>query len=155
MYGIVEEKGPQEETVLHNAASGGHLNIVRYLVLECKSKINSRDEEGHTPLHNAAHEGKVDVLNFLASQPSCEIQVRDNTGRLPLHYACQNGHFNAARVLIKDYKCDSMAQDSMHGSTSLHLAASQNHMQIVRLMCVCVVFVYDMHAKSKQVMSYV
>ena len=133
--GIVEEKGLQGETVLHNAASGGHLNIVRYLVVECKSRINSRDEEGHTPLHNAAHEGKVEVVQFLASHPSCDLQVRDKHGRIPLHYACQNGHFDAARVLLKDYKCNSLVQDSTNGSTSLHLAAGRNHLQILKMIC--------------------
>ena len=41
-------------TPLHEAASRGHLDVVRVLISEFKADVNVQDISGDTPLHEAA-----------------------------------------------------------------------------------------------------
>lgn len=45
---------------LHNAASFGHVDVVR-LLLEADANPNTRDNWNYTALHEAASKGKIDV----------------------------------------------------------------------------------------------
>jgi ankyrin repeat protein len=56
-----------EETPLHLAAHRGRLGAVRFLVLEAKVDVNSRDRDGTTPLHMASYglEATPEVVQFL------------------------------------------------------------------------------------------
>ena len=49
---------------LHQAASEGHLEVVRLLV-ENGANVNARDENGRTPLFRAADEGHLDIVRLL------------------------------------------------------------------------------------------
>ena len=52
-------------TPLHWASGNGHLDIVRYLVVEQQCDVECGDKYGDTPLHNAAHGGRLDILLLL------------------------------------------------------------------------------------------
>jgi len=51
-------------TVLHNAAAGGHIQLVKWL-LKNGATIDSKDKLGSTPLIWAAYHGHVDVVKYL------------------------------------------------------------------------------------------
>ncbi len=57
----VNSKGLQGETLLHNAAASGHLDVCKYLVLECNADVNAMDEESHSPIQLASHEGYTEL----------------------------------------------------------------------------------------------
>ena len=129
----VTSTGPNGETVLHNAAFAGNLNIVEYLVHECNSDINFKDSDGHTALHNSAHNGHTDVVRFLASQPGCEVTSRDKHKRTALHYASQNGHIDAVKCLVIDHGSDIIDEDAK-AVTPFQLAAEAGNLDIVKFM---------------------
>ena len=108
---ILNGRGGNGETLLHNASFAGNLEIVKYLVEECHCEVHSLDDEQHTPIHNAAHEGFTLIVRFLASQPGCVTDAKDIKGRAPMHYASQNGHFDVVRVLVEEFGCSGMAAD--------------------------------------------
>ena len=127
---ILKQKGSQGESVLHNAAAAGHLEIVQYLVQECGLSVNEQDEDGHIPLHNAVHDGNTNVVRFLMGYNDCNINSKDKSGRMPIHYGAQNGHFDSIKVLVLEGKC-SYASGDDNGRTPLHLAAFNGHKMIV------------------------
>ena len=131
--GIVREKGPQGETVLHNATCAGKMNVVMYLVEECQCDVNSIDNDGHSPLHGASQNGYTDIVRFLLKLNDCNPSFKDKHGREPIHYASQNGHLEVVRILLSGGKCSSASKDSS-GSTPIHLAAFNGHLGIVRLL---------------------
>ena len=92
---VVDDEG---NTLLHWAAAGGHLEIVRFL-LENGADVEARSRDGFTPLHSVAQEDHADVLELLIQKGSNvnTPNVNDN-GNTTLHYAACWGAVNSAKV---------------------------------------------------------
>jgi len=75
-------------TVLHEAVSGQHVEIVEML---CDSgfEVDSVDLEGNSALHLAAREGYDDILRTLVTK-GADINKRNKCGETPLHHATTN-----------------------------------------------------------------
>lgn len=86
---FVASKALGAETALHNAAKGGDLQKVKSLV-EQRSELNAKDEDGQTPLHVAIRSGNFDVAKYLCEKGS-DINATDGTGRTPLMRAAEAG----------------------------------------------------------------
>lgn len=52
-------------TLLHWAAAGGHLDMIRFLLDECHLSIHDTDKEGGTALHTAAFANQLDCMVML------------------------------------------------------------------------------------------
>jgi hypothetical protein len=67
------------------AASGGHVNVVHYLVAECNADVNSQDEDGGTALMLAPSDSHRRPL----SRGSCsaDVNTRDNEAQTELRYS--------------------------------------------------------------------
>ena len=70
-------KGPQGETVLHNAAIAGHLNIAEYLINMCKCDVNQQDDDGQTPLHLASQIGHLNMVKYLVKEHGANPMQED------------------------------------------------------------------------------
>ena len=93
-------------TLLHFAATEGHIEIARML-LERKVDVNSLNGEGLTPLHRASEgwcEGCLDIVRLLLYH-GANVNVHNNDGNTPLHFAASEGHLEVVRVLL-EYKAD-------------------------------------------------
>ena len=86
------------ETVLHDAAFEGHLEICKLIVSEVDNK-NPLDNQGRTPLHFAAMHGHSEIYKFIAERVDEKNPV-DNQGKTPLHEAIDNGHLHICRILL-------------------------------------------------------
>lgn len=49
LYALATAAGPDGETILHDVAFAGHLELVKYLVNQWHSDINLQDSDGHSP----------------------------------------------------------------------------------------------------------
>ena len=65
-------------TALHEAASHGHIDIVRFLV-ECGAVVGALDAEGQTPLRRAAANGHKEVVRFLLGASQAPARVAPAT----------------------------------------------------------------------------
>jgi ankyrin repeat protein len=64
----VNDQDSYGESALHAAASAGHLEIVRILVVEHEAALDAQNWEGWTPLICAVVRGHTAVAKFLAER---------------------------------------------------------------------------------------
>lgn len=64
-------------TALHKAAFWGHIDIIKFLCLECKINANLQDVYGDTALHDSAKFGHVEVSRLL-------ITLGESASSMPL-----------------------------------------------------------------------
>jgi ankyrin repeat protein len=72
-------------TVLHQAASRGHTEIVEVLLSMGTVDPYSRDKRHRTPLHWAAVHERVQTVNLLLANEAVDPNAQDDFGRTPLH----------------------------------------------------------------------
>jgi len=77
--------GTQVFTLLHNASSNGHFDIVQYLV-QNGANVNAIDQTGDTPLHHAALFSNIQIVRYLV-ESGAYVNSMDRHGFTPLHCA--------------------------------------------------------------------
>ena len=124
-------------TPLHSVCrNSGNLNVIRYLIEECKCDPMCRRNDGWTPLHFACAEGNVNVVRYLITQCGCDSMCKANDGMTPLHSVCHNsGSLDVICYLIEECKCDPMCKTNLL-ETPLHFACNKGHHAVVEyLLC--------------------
>jgi ankyrin repeat protein/nucleoside phosphorylase len=115
-----------EETPLHYAAEGGHLDIVQALV-EAGSDLQVLDTGGRTPLRCAQLNQHSAVVDYLAPRTRA---VENWRGWTELHYASWTGHWLLViKFMNAGFSVSAQAHD---GATPLHLAAEGGHLVVVK-----------------------
>lgn len=123
------------DTPLHKACRRGHLEMVRYFVLERRANVRVRDEDGDLPIHSACIMGHVDVVRFLVQHknndgsssgdaPNAIIQATNNEGWTPLHKACYWGRLSVVQYLLEQAPSQWQMQNK-HGKNALDLAKAR------------------------------
>ena len=120
------------KTPLQYASIKGHLNMVRMLIVESKTNINSTR---WTPLHDACSIGKLDMVRMLIVEFKADVNCPDSMGLNPLQYACSKRHLDMVRMLIVEFKAEVNFADA-DGWTPLHHACSEGDFDKARLLLV-------------------
>ena len=115
------------ESCLYIAAEGNHIDIVEYLIEECRCDPMMRTTwyGSVRVLHYVASEGLLDVLKCMVMNINGHImdeQYRDTNGRTVLHCAVE--HIDVVKYLINECNCDIMTPDK-DGNTILHYVATK------------------------------
>lgn len=142
-------------TILHEAASQGHLHIVK-VILEHGMRVDYPDEGRSTALYLAVRQSRTPVVRYLLEKgASVTASSRDvlvaavdtgnldvvqllfeygarSDGNLPIHGAARNGYTAIVKLLL-DRKADVNAQLD-DGRTPLDEAVSRNNVATIRLL---------------------
>ncbi len=86
------------ETALHNAAAGGHLAAVRYLV-EQGADLEATRYDDYTALHNAAAGGHLAVVRYLVEQ-GADLEAKSRYDFTALLSAAYRGHWEVVKFLV-------------------------------------------------------
>ncbi|KAK8577230.1 hypothetical protein V6N13_122221 [Hibiscus sabdariffa] len=128
---------------MHLAVKKGHTEIVLRLLEIHKDLIRIRGRKGKTPLHYICkvgdHDGLLDAFLEACPDSICDVTTRNRT---PLHIAVRNRRLDILRALIrtlrkKDYYREVVNRKDEHGNTALHIAASDNQPQMLKLLLEC------------------
>ncbi|KAK9762295.1 hypothetical protein K7432_012118 [Basidiobolus ranarum] len=115
-------------TVLHYAASRGHVILIEYL-LDSGAEVDLTDREGETALLKAAYSGHLDVVKCLVGNYAV-VHQQDKDGWTALHNACSGGHLEVVKWLLKNTAVDVNVRSKMN-HTPLMNAASRGYLEII------------------------
>ncbi|WP_264687016.1 ankyrin repeat domain-containing protein [Wolbachia endosymbiont (group B) of Rhopobota naevana] len=117
-------------TVMHSAAYGGNLDIVKYFVADAKNSLEIKDNGGRVPLHYAAYNGKLDVVKYFVDEGEVDVNLKDSDGQTALHMASGGSHLDVMGYLASK-GADIKAKDK-DGKTPLDIAIDRKHDSIVK-----------------------
>ncbi|WMT84150.1 ankyrin repeat domain-containing protein [Wolbachia endosymbiont of Listronotus oregonensis] len=117
-------------TVMHSAAYGGNLDIVKYFVADAKNSLEIKDNGSRVPLHYAAYNGKLDVVKYFIDEEKVDVNLKDSDGQTALHMASGGSHLDVVEYLASK-GADIKAKDK-DGKTPLDIAIDQKHDSIVK-----------------------
>ena len=96
-------------TPVFDAASEGHLNIVKYLVEEKEVDPSKENTDGRTPVFIAAWGGHLNVVKYLVGERGVDASagIHKGEGPDPIYVAAYNGHLDVVRYLVEDVRVES------------------------------------------------
>lgn len=109
--------------------------VIEYLNNEHDIDLNAH-EMTHTPLTFAITQSCTDSVRTLlncGADPNCAMKGGDNNFT-PLHNAVQHNEVQMAKLLLDAGANTSMITTTNGGGTSMHIAARNNYVEIVRLL---------------------
>jgi ankyrin repeat protein len=121
-------------TLIFAAAALNKLKAAQLLV-SAGADLHTKAADGETVLHFAAQYDAVRTLRWFVATHKLNPCEATAGGSLPLHYACYMGSTAAAEYLLSLPQAVAMltSQDS-EGYTALHVAAENEHDDIVKLL---------------------
>ncbi|CAM2118598.1 unnamed protein product [Caretta caretta] len=127
-------------TALMDAATKGHLSVVKILVSEMKADMNICDNQGRNALihaflssDNKTRESIAPVVHFLLD---CGVDVnrRDEHGKTTLMLAVEIQSLDLVKALLEKNEVDINDADR-EGKTALVIAVEKNYYEIAKLLC--------------------
>ncbi|KAM1167473.1 hypothetical protein TB2_029036 [Malus domestica] len=125
---------PRGNTVLHLAASTGHLQLIKLIVLNFPELVCKQNDDGELPLHVAASAGHLSAVHCLVDTAQGNMfNEKDGRGNTSLHVAVENNHQEVAMFLVcKDGSTSHSTNNS--GKTPLCMAAETANLDLVNAM---------------------
>ena len=130
---LTDHNGPLSGTLLHIAASKGHIDVVKCLVDEFGCSPATEGFENRNILHCACEKGHCKLVEFLITRYKLDPLSVDSYGNTALHYAVLGGSEEVAKLLITKYKCPVDCVNNRH-RTPLHYACREGHLNFVNML---------------------
>ncbi|KAK9744180.1 Ankyrin repeats (3 copies) [Popillia japonica] len=132
MHANVEDRGIKGEcTPLMEAASAGHLDIVRLLVAH-GADVNAQSTSGNTPLMYGCAGGHQEVVKFLLEN-GANVEDHNENGHTPLMEAASAGHVGLAKILL-EHGAGINTHSNEFKESALTLACYKGHLDMVRFL---------------------
>ena len=133
MRANVEDRGMKGDcTPLMEAASSGHLEIVKLLISH-GADVNSQSSSGNTPLMYACASGHSEIVRVLL-EANANVEDHNENGHTPLMEAASAGHVEVAKILL-EYGAGINTHSNEFKESALTLACYKGHLEMVRLFC--------------------
>ncbi|XP_029643431.1 death-associated protein kinase 1 [Octopus sinensis] len=119
------------ETAIHNAASGGHVDVIKYLHSK-GANIDVLDKHNDSAIFWAVRHGHLDVVHYLKEE-GVPLNIQNKAGESALHVSARYGHNQ-----ITEYLCNSGTDINLrdnHEETALHHAAWHGFLPITYSLC--------------------
>ena len=132
MRANVEDRGMKGDcTPLMEAASSGHLEIVKLLISH-GADVNSQSSSGNTPLMYACASGHSEIVRVLL-EANANVEDHNENGHTPLMEAASAGHVEVAKILL-EYGAGINTHSNEFKESALTLACYKGHLEMVSLL---------------------
>jgi hypothetical protein len=84
---------------VHVAAYIGDTEVLRWLVEENQSSLESTDKQGWYPSHFAARSGELECVKWVLERVPKQANARDQNHKQPMHLAASGGHLESCKLL--------------------------------------------------------
>jgi len=123
-------------SALHNAASKGQSEVVRYILTSgLGASVDIKDTSNHTPLlmasGQAETEGHIETVRILIANDA-DVDAVDDGDYSALHLAVANGNISTAKLLL-EAGC-TVDHQNCYRFTPLHAACQQKHKDLIQLL---------------------
>lgn len=118
-------------TALIPAASGGHFNLVKWLVSEQKMDVNAADKDGITALMEASIMGHADIVDFLLANKA-DVNQQAESSITALWLAASEGKVDVMKKLLEAGA--DVTNTRLDGITVCMSAAAGGHTDAVALL---------------------
>ena len=115
------KKKVHHATALWAACTGGHLEIVKFLISR-GADVNKTTLTRSTPLRGASFHGFISIMDYLLKQ-GADIDTPNCIGQSPLSIAAMRGEVEAVKYLLTHGA--NRDQCTINGYTVMHLAAAK------------------------------
>ncbi|XP_069835505.1 CARD- and ANK-domain containing inflammasome adapter protein-like [Dendropsophus ebraccatus] len=115
------------DTLLHVAASHGHVPVIEFLLLK-GAKVDAKDKKQRTPLHRAAENGHVEAARVLL-QAGANMYTLDSDSQSALNLAALNNHHHLLKLFLQEE-----GKRYKNRSNFLHLEAAKNNSRLVEIL---------------------
>eukprot|EP00095_Tigriopus_kingsejongensis_P010708 maker-scaffold179_size282488-snap-gene-1.25 protein:Tk10708 transcript:maker-scaffold179_size282488-snap-gene-1.25-mRNA-1 annotation:"ankyrin repeat and kh domain-containing protein 1" len=132
MRANIEDRGLKGDcTPLMEAASAGHLDIVK-LLINHSADVNAQSQSGNTPLMHACAGGHEAVVKALL-EAGANVEDHNENGHTPLMEAASAGHVGVAKILLK-FGAGINTHSNEFKESALTLACYKGHLEMVRFL---------------------
>lgn len=126
---------------LHWACSGGHRDVVVYLMkcavaIEGTVDLNCPDDGDQTPLHISTSSGHLHIVVLLLQMEICDVNAINSQHQTALFLCATKNWIEIAEVLLAHH-ADPNICESNSRLTPMHKAAAKDHYQILKLCLDC------------------
>lgn len=129
MGGDVNQRDDHGNTLLHTAVDQDNDSIADLLLEHPDIDTDALNDNGETALFSVQSEKMLDILMF-----NCfDQEVKNENGYFPIHLAAFHARDEVVVALIKHYRVNP-SQSTSDGITPMHLAAQQNHYELVDIL---------------------
>ena len=95
----------KQRYLIHYAASGGHLDIVEFMLEQDLDFANARDKDGETPLHCACTYGHLGLVQFFVNESemfNINLNARNKDGLTPFDVAFKFGYMRIVQFFLDE-----------------------------------------------------
>ncbi|MCP3961699.1 MAG: ankyrin repeat domain-containing protein [bacterium] len=128
--GAPREANAQGQTLLHQAAHGGSVEILSSLLRQ-GLRVNLADDDGRTPLHHAVMKTHREAARVLLAH-GADADCADAEGATAVHLSAESRGAELLRLVLE--RAPAVERVDALGNTPLHYAAAWGRLENVRLL---------------------
>lgn len=112
---LLKDRKLKNSTLLRSTIAGSFLDVVKYLVDECKAEILAAHcpTSGDTYVHLAAELGRLEIIKYFIEEQKVNVNLKNELGQPLVFAAARGARLNIIKYLVEERKADTTVSDTL------------------------------------------